>query len=243
MPEGKTPELSRFAQEVDALRESRLPARVGVLLTTHNRPDLVRSAVLQFAAQSRPPDIICVHQNGISDSYFWAVDDLKILPRIAWLHTGAQLPQHKWYSIPLNYLIEENCSHFFWADHDDIYLRDHVEKGMEELKDHDFSVSRNCGLLYTRPSDFRYSPSVKFISHTPGGMSGTMCFNRRFARALLADIEADTEHYSTTDVVAKVTMPKFRCLVSERRTAIYHSHEGALTSSAWLPKAFGEAEG
>ena len=47
----------------------------------------------QFAAQSRQPDIICVHQNGIGDSYYWAVDDLKIIPRIEWLHTGAQLPQ------------------------------------------------------------------------------------------------------------------------------------------------------
>jgi hypothetical protein len=240
MPDGKSPELDRFAQEIDALRESRLPPRVGVLLTTHNRPDLARSAVLQFAAQSRPPDIICVHQNGVGDSYFWAVDDLKIIPRISWLHTNAQLPQHQWYSIPLKYLVEQGCSHYFWADHDDIYLRDHVEKGLEELKDFDFSVSQNCGLLYTRRADFRYTAGVKFTSHTPGGMSGTMCFNRRFARGVLADIEADTTHYATQDIVSQVTMPRFRCKVSDRRTAIYHAHEGALTSSGWLPQAFGD---
>lgn len=240
MPDGKPPELSRFAQEVDALRESRLPARVGVLLTTHNRPDLLRSAVLQFAAQSRPPDIICVHQNGIADSYFWAVEDLKVIPRIAWLHTAALLPQHQWYSIPLKYLIEQGCSHYFWADHDDIYLRDHVEKGLEDLADCEFSVAPRCGVLYTRPADFRYNPDVNFASHPVGGMTATMCFTRRFARELLADIEADTTRYATQDVVAGVTMPKFRCKVSDRRTAIHHAHEGALTSTGWLPAAFGE---
>jgi hypothetical protein len=241
MPEEGAPELSRFAREVGALRESRMPARVGVLLTTCNRPDLARLAVLQFAVQSRPPDIICVHQNGEADSYFWAVADIQSNSRVAWLHTEAQLPQHKWYSIPLRYLIEQGCSHFFWADHDDMYMRDHVEKGLEDLKDHDFSVAANCALLYTRPADFRYNESVRFISHSPGGMSGTMCFTRRFATELLGDIEGDKTHAATQDVISQVTMPKFRCKVSDRRTAVYHAHQGALTSSTWLPDAFGDA--
>jgi hypothetical protein len=234
------PLLSNFAQQLDRLREDRLPSRIGVILPTFKRPDLARSAVLQFAAQSRPPDIICVHQNGISDSYYWSVADLKIIPRIAWLHTAAQLPQHQWYSLPLKYLIEEGCTHFFWADHDDIYLRDHVEKGMDDLKDFDFSVSPRCGLLFTRPSDFRYNPEVNFTSHAPGGMSSTMCFRRSFARELLSDIEADTVNYYTDNVVAKVTMPKFRCTVSKRMTSVYHSHEGSITSRDWLPQAFGD---
>src|SRR5689334_17683441 len=125
MPDGAPP-LSDFARQVDRLREERLPARVGVMIPTYNRPDLLRATVLQFAAQSRPPDIVCVHQNGVSDSYAWAVADLQVTPRIAWLHTSAQLPQHQWYAIPLKYLLDQGCTHFFWADHDDIYLRDHV---------------------------------------------------------------------------------------------------------------------
>jgi hypothetical protein len=240
MPDERSPELSRFAREVDALRESRMPARVGVLLTTHNRPDLARSAVLQFAAQSRPPDIICVHQNGEADSYSWSVADIRGESRVAWLHTASGLPQHKWYSIPLAYLVEQGCSHFFWADHDDLYMRDHVEKGLEDLVDHDFSVASTCSVLYTRAADFRYSPDVRFTSHSPGGMSGTMCFTRRFARELLADIEASEAHVATQDVLARVTMPKFRCKLSDRRTAVYHAHAGALTSAGWLPHAFGE---
>ena len=59
-------------------------------------------------------------------------------------------------------------------------------------------------------------------------------------RELLADIEADTVHHYTDNVVAKVTCPKFRCKVSQRLTAVYHSHEGSLTSQGWLAAAFGD---
>jgi len=240
MPDEKNPALAGFAAQVQALRDARLPAKVGVMVPTYQRPDLLRSCVLQLAAQSRAPDVICVHQNGVSDSYRWAIEDLRIPVQVAWLHTPAQLPQHQWYSIPLRYLIEQNCSHFFWADHDDIYRRDHIEKGMEDLKDADFSVSRHCGILFTRASEYRYNPDVDFTSHAPGGMSSTMCFNRRFAKSLLADIEADTENFYTDNVVAKVTMQKFRCKVSGRLTTVYHSHEGSVTSRDWLPRAFGD---
>jgi hypothetical protein len=236
------PALSSFAQQVEALREQRMPTKVGVMIPTYNRPDLLRFTVMQFMAQSRAPDVICVHQNGVADSYKWAVADLSGGPKIAWLHTNTQLPQHQWYSIPLRWLIDEACSHFFWADHDDLYLRDHVEKGLADLKDFDFSVSPRCGLLFTRGSDYRYNPEVNFTSHAPGGMSSTMCFNRRFARELLADIESDTSNYYTDNVVAKVTMPKFKCKVSDRHTSIYHSHEGSVTSNEWVPRAFGDPE-
>jgi hypothetical protein len=242
MPEARDPALAGFAAQVQSLRESRLPPKVGVMIPTFNRPDLARFAVMQFAAQSRAPDVICVHQNGVSDSYHWAVEDLRTTAPVAWLHTPAQLPQHQWYSIPLKYLLENGCSHFFWADHDDIYLHDHVERGLADLRDFDFSVSPRCGLLFTKARDFRYNLEVNFTSHAPGGMSSTMCFNRRFAQALLADIEADTSTYYTDNIIANVTMPKFRCKVSDRRTAIYHSHEGSVSSHGWIPRAFGETE-
>jgi hypothetical protein len=240
--EKKDPVLAGFAAQVEALRESRLPAKVGVMIPTYNRPDLLRACVLQFAAQSRVPDVICVHQNGVSDSYRWAVEDLRLPLQLAWLHTAVQLPQHQWYSIPLKFLIEQGCSHVFWADHDDLYFRDHVEKGLADLQDFDFSVSPRCGLLFTRGADYRYSPEVHFTSHAPGGMNATMCFNRRFAKVLLADIEADAANQYTDNVVAKVTMPKFRCKVSDRLTAVYHSHGGAVTSNDWPARAFGDGE-
>lgn len=213
--------------------------KVGVMVPTYNRPDLLRACVLQLIAQSRPPDIVCVHQNGHPDSYQWSIADLRTSTELVWLHTPAKLPQHDWYAIPLRHLIEQGCAYFFWADHDDLYLRDHIDRGLDDLRDADFSISHQCGLLLTRPADFRYAQEVEFTSHAPGGMSSTMCFNRAFAQALLADIGSDTQHQYTDNVVAHVTMPKFRCHSSTRRTTVYHSHEGSLTSNSWLDRTFG----
>ncbi|MBI5279884.1 MAG: hypothetical protein HY854_25870 [Burkholderiales bacterium] len=213
--------------------------RVGVLLPTFNRPDLLRACVLQLAAQSRPPDLICVHQNGHPDSYVWSVTDLRIAPRIDWIHTPGELPQHQWYAIPLRHLLQQGCTHFFWTDHDDLYLTTHIEAGLAELREHDFSVARHCALLFTKASDWRYNKDVAFTSHAPGGMSSTMCFNRAFATELLDDLVKDSQHHYSDNVVAHVTMPKFRCLVSDtRRTTVYHSHEGSVTSKGWLEAAF-----
>ncbi len=166
------------------------------------------------------------------------MEDLRTPAQLIWIHTGKQMRQHDWYAIPLRHLLALECTHFFWADDDDLYLRDHVASGLEDLREHDFSVSRRCGLLFTRARDFRYGPEVEFTSHAPGGMSSTMCFNRRFAQELLQDIVADQSDRYTDSVLANVTMPKFRCHLSARRTSIYHSHEGSTTSQGWLERAF-----
>src|SRR3569833_2822642 len=106
--------LSSFAMQVLALkrgREDTLPEKVGAMVPTYRRPDLARSCVLQLLAQSRKPDVICVHQNGNEESYEWAVRDLDAgTTRIVWLHTPAQLPQHEWYAVPLENLLEKDCT-------------------------------------------------------------------------------------------------------------------------------------
>lgn len=129
------------------------------------------------------------------------------------------------------------CTHFFWADHDDLYLRDHVAAGLAELADWDFSVSRRAGLLYTRADRWRFEPATEFSVHAPGGVSASMCFTRAFAEELLRDLLGDSRTVHADQIVAQVTMPKFRCLVSARHTCIYHSHEGSLTSREWVRKA------
>lgn len=214
------------------------PSKVGALLPTFNRPDLLRSCVLQLLHQSRPPDLICIHQNGHPDSYRWAIEDLQTPTELAWLHTPEKIAQHQWYAVPLKHLLDSGCSHFFWIDHDDMYLHQHIACGLEDLQEHDFSVSDRCGLLFTKAADFRYAQEVAFTSHAPGGMSSTMCFNQRFARELLGDILQDRRHQYTDNVVAHVTMPKFRCKLSNRRTTLYHAHEGSVTSQGWLERAF-----
>src|ERR1700739_845337 len=101
MPDDKNPALAGFAAQVQSLREARLPAKVGVMVPTYQRPDLLRACLLQLAMQGPAPDVICIHQSGESDSYRWVIEDLRIPSQIACLPTPVQLPQHQWYSIPL----------------------------------------------------------------------------------------------------------------------------------------------
>ena len=96
------------------------------MVPTYNRPDLARACVLQLVSQSRRPDLICIHQNGNPQSYHWAVADIRTPTRLVWIHTPATIEQHQWYAVPLRHLLEQACTHFFWADHDDLYLYDHV---------------------------------------------------------------------------------------------------------------------
>ena len=124
--------------------------RTGVMIPTFNRPDLMRACVLQLVHQSHPPDIICIHQNGRVDSYQWAVADLALAPRVIWLHTPSTLLQHDWYAIPLKRMLEDDCTHFFWADHDDIYLRRHIELGLKDLETFDFSRSFSTSSMCRR---------------------------------------------------------------------------------------------
>lgn len=216
-----------------------VPEKVGALVPTYRRPDLARACVLQLLAQSRRPDLICVHQNGSEESYEWAVGDLNPgSSRIVWLHTAAQIPQHEWYAIPLEHLLDSECTHFFWVDHDDLYFSDHVEHGMLALRGFDFCSTRNCGLLFTKASDYRYASEVDFTPHPSGGMSASACFRRSVAIEMLADLRNDTSGDNTDNVVARVTLPKFTCTLSRRATCVYHSHEGSLTSHGWLQAAF-----
>lgn len=214
-------------------------SRIGVILPTFNRPDLARMAVLQMLAQSRVPDLICVHQNGHSDSYAWAVADLD-QARIIWLHSAESLPQHQWYLRPLTILLERGCTHFFWVDHDDIYLRHHVEQSLIDLAAADFTVSDACGLLLQNGKDFSYQADVKFTSHAPGGMSSSMCFSRNFAAALADDLAQDQVHFYSDQVLAWVTAPKFQCITTQRRSTVYVSHPGTVSSAHWVAKALPE---
>lgn len=212
--------------------------KVGVMIPTFARPDLVRRALLQFAVQTRRPDLVCVHQNGEGDDYRWVADDLQSLLTIDWLYRPEKMKQHLWYAHPLQHLLERGCSHFFWADHDDIFLTGHIETALAELADVDFRVSDQTGILYQGNAVFEYVRRARFTSHAPGGMSSSMAFNRDFAEALLADLLADGKEHYADCVVAKKTMPGFRCLVSQQLTTIYVSHYASVTSNKWVEKRF-----
>ncbi len=210
-------------------------SKIGIFIPTYNRPELLRSCVLQLLAQTRRPDIICVHQNGAGDNYAWCVMDLGA--PVVWMYTPQSIPQNDWYRIPLNHLIQEDCTHFFWMDHDDIYLTNHIETCVAELDSgYDFRISKHCGILISRSEKYEYLPHALFKDiHATGGMSASMAFTLPFATALSADLSnPEFNHVFSDEVLARHTMPRFRCLQSTERTTIYFSHAMSLSSAHWV---------
>lgn len=64
-----------------------------------------------------------------------------------------------------------------------------------------------------------------------------MAFNKKFAESLLEDMEKHrNEKLHTDNIVSKITMPKFKCLHSDKCTTTYVCHKGCLTSWAWVDK-------
>lgn len=233
--EGWTPATSITRE--DEYRDT----RVGVLTPTHDRPDMVRMLAMQMALQERPPDVLCIHQNGLPDSYAWAIADLPLPFEVIWIHTPAPLPQVEWYRRPLGELLNKGCTHFFWCDDDDLYRSNHLSRGLRLLTDRadpcDFVINGYCGLLFRKKAGFAYKPSVRWEVHDPGGMSSSMAFNRAFATELFQDLlRTQGQYYWADNIVKRETMPKFRCRLElrEEPSTIYVCHPGTQSSSHWL---------
>jgi glycosyltransferase involved in cell wall biosynthesis len=213
--------------------------KVGVMIPTYKRPDLLRQAVIQWTVQTVKPDVLCINQNGSEDSYEWVIEDLKPLINIQWMHVPASIKQHYWYAYPLTQLLLDKCDVFLWADHDDIYYRDHIEKKLQALEGHDFTLSDTCGVLFLKPQDYKYQLPEKFTAHAPGGMSSSVAFNRKFAVALLDDLLKDEQYYYSDNVMAFTTMPKFDKNVTHDVTTVYVSHKGSHSSGHWAESVLG----
>ncbi len=215
--------------------------RIGVLTPSHNRPDLIRTLAMQMALQVKKPDVLCIHQNGDPESYEWAIADLPLPFTVVWIHTPERIPQDKWYSRPLEVLLDDGCTHFFWCDDDDIYLSYHLARSMIMLTDTDdpwdFVVNGYSGMLLKKKTGYEYEPCIRFEAHGPGGMSSSMAFTRAFAEELFQDLVHNQGKLHYADQVVKlVTMPKFRCKLDKRETpsTIYVCHPGADSSAHWL---------
>lgn len=217
--------------------------KVGVMTPTYNRPDYIRATLLQMAAQTRLPHVVCVHQNGHPDSYEWCIVDLTLPFELIWLHSPEKLPQHDWYKRPLKRLLDEGCTHFFWADHDDTYLERHVEVSLADLAAADFRISRYADVIYLDGRKMVWHRRVDFSQlHGPGGMSASMAFTRPFAERLLSELEQDTDTYYSDNVVSKKVQPHFRCFASDEVTTRYMCHPGTVSSSHWVKAILGDKD-
>jgi glycosyltransferase involved in cell wall biosynthesis len=233
--------LAILAQPHDSKLGQMPDVRIGVFAPTHDRPGFARTLAMQMAMQVKKPDVLCFHQNGDPESYQWAIADLPLPFTARWIHTPESIPQDEWYSHPLEVLLDDGCTHFFWCDDDDIYRSDHLDRSMMMLTDKedpcDFVVNGYSGMLFMRKAGYEYLPCQRFSAHAPGGMSSSMAFNRAFAEELFQDlIHNQGQLYFADQVVANVTMPKFRCKLDERQSpsTIYLCHPGADSSKHWL---------
>ena len=209
---------------------------IGVFIPTTNRPDFIRQTILQIQNQSQKPHIVVVHQNGNNESYEWAVKDLKINFEIVWIHTKKKLANaHLWYLPALHNLILRKCDSYFWMDHDDIYLRDHIKEGQKVLKINDFGINKICGRLIL-DSPPKYEEQTK-IPHAPGGMTSSMCFNYTFAKdlmnKLLLDLKSKNPKKYPDQILAEM-LPKYKVGFSKKVTTVYVCHSKTVSSYHWL---------
>jgi hypothetical protein len=214
--------------------------KIGVFIPTSSRPDFIRHALLQLCFQKKLPNIVCVHQNGNEESYEHIISDIEFPFELKWIHTPEKLNQHTWYSIPLRYLVENECDYYFWMDHDDIYLTNHIQNSVEELQTYDFRVSNYSNMLAVDKYDYKYNLNVRFYVHAAKGMSSSMAFNKDFALKALTNIETDTKHHYTDQVIASETMSEFKCLSSDVLSTTYVVHRGSTTSKTWLTGMLGK---
>jgi len=213
--------------------------KIGVMTPTYNRPDCIRSLVLQMVNQVKPPDLLCIHHNGNKESYQWAIKDITVSFEIIWIHTPEKIEQDLWYAIPLECLIEKGCTHFFWCDHDDFYRRDHISSVIDDLvsAEFDFTINLMAAVLLLKKSSFTYTPTIRFTSHSPGGMSSSMGFTLNFAKELLIDLRKNLlskTYYYSDQVVSNVTMPKFKCGKINTNTTTYVASDKTVSSKEWV---------
>ncbi len=209
--------------------------KIGVFTPTYNRPDLARFVALQMQNQTVKPALMCFHQNGTSDSYEWAIADLRLDFDVKWIHTPDRIPQAQWYMIPLQYCIDQQCDCFFWCDHDDWYLSNHVEQQVNQLKGQcaDFVINDKCRCV-ALAEPYRDVQETLFTAHAPKGMSSSMCFNRPFAAALVDAFKAPGDRFPYADQVVASLKPRFKCITGAVNTTTYVIHANSLTSKGWL---------
>lgn len=213
--------------------------KIGVMTPTFNRPDCIRSLVLQMQNQSRRPDLLVIHHNGNAQSYEWAIADITTDITIVWQHTPHVLSQNQWYGLPLQHMIDEGCTHFFWCDHDDFYYRHHIEQGVAALDAGAFDhvVNHYCDLVFLKKSQCQLISNNPVTYNPTGGMASSMCFNRAFAKELLRDLNDANAHPNADGVVAFTTMPKFKCHATTHVSTAYIAHAGTVSTPHWVAEA------
>lgn len=243
--------------------------KIATYTPTKARPVQLRMMMLQMLAQTRPPDVMVVLENGLSqESCWWAVEDVvrQLEDRhvkVIHLNIPTDLPNPDFYMIPLAEAIKLECDVYFKIDDDDLYFADHilslssklgiftVTTGYDKVKavytaGLDFAINSQCSTL-TLPfgGGYSYSEHVDFGAINPtGGMSDNCCFTHKFAEQYVKDMMEAPVGMADDAVMANITMPKFKCLKgSFNTTACYVSHGTNMTTVYWSVKEWCKKNG
>jgi len=222
--------------------------KIGIFTPTASRPYMVRCAALQFQNQTRIPDIVCFHQNGRENtkSYEHFVEDINI--NYKWIHTPYDVSVDERYSIPLKYLIDNDCDYYFYCDDDDIYYNNHIKESIDVIEKNkaDLMIRNKCDWV-----KFKYEPwqsvwdfgkDTNFTAHCDIGVSSSMLFNKQFAKEFVKDCDINTKlmregkefHQHTDNLIHKVTGKKFKTFVYSKTSMCYVIHKGSTSSNAWV---------
>ena len=221
-------------------------ARIGGYVAAHNNPLFLRLTLLQILAQTVKPHVVAVHQNNHYTDYLWAVEDLIPVAQVQGIQVinihNPQAPRpREWFAVPIRRLLDEGCDYFFKFDHDDIYYSNHVARLLEFLTaGYDYVINKVVGKLVLAPGKpYDYDPHCDFGQiHSPGGMSGSVAFSRRFAIQNLRDLESETSGMDWEDnITTQKTLSSFAGnvmrLTDQKPTTCYVAYGGNASSAHW----------
>lgn len=220
--------------------------KVGVFVATNCRPVMARLSALQFEAQTKKPDMVCIHQNGENSkvSYKSFIEDLKLSYKLDWIHTPRTLHQDEWFSIPLRHLLMYGCDYMFWGEDDDVYYSNHIESSIELMKKHDADmiIRNKCDCVKIYDNKYDIGKDRHFVAHADIGVTCSIGFSARFAEEFLKDCEQNIKNklegkpwqQFTDQVINRITSPKFKRYVHSETSTCYVIHKGSFTSAGWL---------
>jgi len=170
--------------------------KLGVYVCSSKSPVFIRSCIAQIVLQSKKPDCIAIHQNGLLSNWDWAFSD--IIPssiEVYSRHTKGIVKEPFFYLTPLKALYVMGCTHFAKVDDDDIFYSNHLETLFSYFNQ---QGQATCDLEYKTEPDivtpkygdvlepkFPRFKNIDWFFNPTKAMSDSVMFNRRFAEAYI----------------------------------------------------------
>ncbi len=177
--------------------------KLGVYVCSSKSPTFIRSCVAQMMLQTKMPDTIAIHQNGLLSNYQWAFDDLIPSTVEKWFRcTPGIVKEPFFYLTPLKALYQLGCTHFAKVDDDDIFYTHHLRILYNYFVSHE-RATQDCRWEDNFPVPDIVTPkygdvlepkfprfkNIDWFFNPTKAMSDSVMFNRKFAEAYIELLE------------------------------------------------------